>query len=390
MDLAYLRYLGICADEPLADAEELASPDSLASDEVLFESGNLRVPERLSNAFFEVSFALCSVAPPCFDTTVEPVLQGEWRFQILGLDVQAVSDVLSAMEVLKDLSRRDFLAGAALPAMFRAVPPAAVLCRIFALAQVHGFNLVLPGHESSQEFVCCYFDAMCLELGLRPHHFAELYAMSEVLPGVFSLHTESRLVLGSSFLRFQEHYECSNPQFRHCSFQLDDYKVWFRNKSLLGFNFYLQWPGFNVPSWVLDAMRSGKVGFPLRPQEEAVLSTVPPTAQYLIGSCEKDLEVLHHEMAHGLYATNETYRTAVLQQLRRLPPKRTEASKRQLLKMGYVDDIQILEDEMQAYMVEGKMLYEEDELECSTAVEVMAAIHATFRLFSKAAACPSW
>lgn len=32
-------------------------------------------------------------------------------------------------------ARRDFLAGAALPAMFRAVPPAAVLCRIFALAQ---------------------------------------------------------------------------------------------------------------------------------------------------------------------------------------------------------------------------------------------------------------
>ena len=38
MDLAYLRYLGICADEPLADAEELASPDSLASDEARVEA----------------------------------------------------------------------------------------------------------------------------------------------------------------------------------------------------------------------------------------------------------------------------------------------------------------------------------------------------------------
>lgn len=44
----------------------------------------------------------------------------------------------------------------------------------------------------------------------------------EVLPSVYSLHTDSRLLLGSTFLRFQEHYESPSPRFRHKVFGLEE------------------------------------------------------------------------------------------------------------------------------------------------------------------------
>ena len=232
--------------------------------------------------------------------------------------------------------------------------------------------------------VCCYFDLMCAELALMPADFQKLFSVTEVLPSVYSVHTESRLVLGSTFLRFQEYYECPDPVIRHSAFQFEEYKEWFRNSSRdrgEGFNYYLIWPGFNVPSWVVRDLKSGKVGLPLRPQEEALLGLLPETERnfYVIGTCEKDLLTLHHEMAHGLYTTNSIYRAAVTEALAHLPRVRYDASRRVLLGMGYVDDPEILKDEMQAYMVEGNCLYEDDEAECTAAAEVQRRISTLFR-----------
>ena len=44
------------------------------------------------------------------------------------------------------------------------------------------------------------------------------------------------------------------------------FKAWYVQKNRGGFDYYLQWPGFNIPSWVLDDARAGKLGSPLRPQ----------------------------------------------------------------------------------------------------------------------------
>lgn len=44
------------------------------------------------------------------------------------------------------------------------------------------------------------------------------------------------------------------------------FKTWYVQKNRGGFDYYLQWPGFNIPSWVLDDARAGKLGSPLRPQ----------------------------------------------------------------------------------------------------------------------------
>jgi len=105
---------------------------------------------------------------------------------------------------------------------------------------------------------------------------------------------------------------------------------------------------------------------------------VPADARYIIGSCEKDLQTLQHELAHGLYGTNHNYRKAVAQSLAKLPSKRWEASRRVLLHLGYPDDKEILEDEMQAYMIEGNCLYEVGETECPLAGQVRSEIYQSF------------
>lgn len=38
------------------------------------------------------------------------------------------------------------------------------------------------------------------------------------------------------------------------------YKDWYRKRHGKGFDYYLEWPGFNVPSWVLNDLRDGKAG----------------------------------------------------------------------------------------------------------------------------------
>lgn len=48
----------------------------------------------------------------------------------------------------------------------------------------------------------------------------------------------------------------------------------------------------------------------------------------------KDLQTLRHELAHGLYGTNENYREKVAQSLAKLPPKRWDSSRRVLLDLG--------------------------------------------------------
>ncbi|CAE7221423.1 unnamed protein product [Symbiodinium sp. KB8] len=396
----YLKLIGLVSfherqplEAEVLHCDCLESPESDESedeDNILFSCEGLSIPTRWHCEFFRVDFSLQAYSPPTFAAEVFILADGRclsadpW-LSLEALEVRAVRAVLDSLVPLSDLTRDSFLTSTSLPPPLVGVPPAAALGQASPDCRVYQARLVTADcFVSLQEMVCCYFDLMCAELALMPADFQKLFSVTEVLPSVYSVHTESRLVLGSTFLRFQEYYECPDPVIRHSAFQFEEYKEWFRNSSRdrgEGFNYYLIWPGFNVPSWVVRDLKSGKVGLPLRPQEEALLGLLPETERnfYVIGTCEKDLLTLHHEMAHGLYTTNSIYRAAVTEALAHLPRVRYDASRRVLLGMGYVDDPEILKDEMQAYMVEGNCLYEDDEAECTAAAEVQRRISTLFR-----------
>jgi len=164
------------------------------------------------------------------------------------------------------------------------------------------------------------------------------------------------------FARPQEFYESPDPSLRGMPFSLGDLR---RSLTAGGrpFDFYLRWPGFNLPSRVFEAFRRGALGG-LLPREEALVSRVhgalggdTTSDYYVIGTCE-DEGALHHEMAHGLYSTNEVYRRKVRGLIEQLDGHQRETMRRKLLDMGYVDDVDILEDEFQAYMAGGDKLCE--------------------------------
>ncbi|CAD7931662.1 unnamed protein product [Amoebophrya sp. A25] len=184
-----------------------------------------------------------------------------------------------------------------------------------------------------------------------------------------------------------------------------------------GWDYYVSWPGFNIPSWVLKAFikkSQGGGGFQLRPLEKALItklanmvmrsqlstSTHPEEDPFDVFTTEDDKSVpfyvigttagrsrkksqksknneldeedessssssaeededeetsatLWHEMAHGLFYTNQEYRQLVDEALETLDLVTQAWMRKQLVKMGYCDDPAILWDEMHAYLVDG-------------------------------------
>eukprot|EP00854_Cymbomonas_tetramitiformis_P003868 gene3868-4829_t len=292
-----------------------------------------------------------------------------------------------------------------LPAFLRAVAPAGALCQLFALCGKHRVHPESrPGIRSAKELVCPYFDALVEALTAEDSSealvgdFERAFEVVEVLPRVIHVRTFSRLVLASAFLRFQEHYE-GGPQFRGNAFTLQDIKSWHTESSsrssgsdathetpveegalavCRGWTYYLDWPGFNLPSPALDRCQWGMK--PLRPQEQALLDAVKrvvteksagwsESSYYVIGTCMEDEDArqaateprsgdnadpsvnftLYPEMAHGLYFTSAEYCRLTDLDLEDLPVAVHEAMRAQLRWLGYCDDDGIIQDEKQAW-----------------------------------------
>ena len=74
---------------------------------------------------------------------------------------------------------------------------------------------------------------------------------------------------------------------------------------------------------------------------------------YLIGASSKDKGTTNHEIAHGLYYTNKEYKKNVTDLIKNIKPKHYEKLKKKLIKMGYVNDKKIIDDEIHAFMSTG-------------------------------------
>jgi thymidine phosphorylase len=62
---------------------------------------------------------------------------------------------------------------------------------------------------------------------------------------------------------------------------------------------------------------------------------------------------MDHEIAHGLYFTNKVYKKMVDILIKKIKPTHYDKLKKKLIKMGYVDDKKIIDDEIQAFMSTG-------------------------------------
>ena len=148
----------------------------------------------------------------------------------------------------------------------------------------------------------------------------------KLLNNIYHISLDSQLELGSTFLRFQEHYE--SVEFRNRIFSLDEFKKWYTNNSPKGkitgeFTYYEDFAGFNLPSSHLKPFYEGKFN-PLSKKEQELLALFPKEEMedkfYVIGTYKGgDPNISKHEIAHGLFYCDAEYNKEVISALDELP-----------------------------------------------------------------------
>jgi hypothetical protein len=192
----------------------------------------------------------------------------------------------------------------------------------------------------------------------------------EVRVGIFSLRFRNQYETCSTFLRLQEFYESPFKGIKGCVFSLEDYMDRYA-KETGNFTYTTDWGGFNVPGHVIKNFFCSykAAGEPLLNKEvvlqELLNDQIKGTDKfYVIGHYEKgDLpdwsedqhfySTLAHEVAHGLFYLNPTYRKKALWLVNDLSDKVSEKMSEKLLSTGgYCKSV--LKDEFQAYLSTGK------------------------------------
>jgi hypothetical protein len=160
--------------------------------------------------------------------------------------------------------------------------------------------------------------------------------------------SDSQDELGQTFIRFQEHYESCNPDFKGKIFTLGQFKSWYSSRYGSD-TYHIDWMGFNFPSTVLQPFRQGLFD-PLTAKEIELLSLLKYRHDnfYIVGA--NDGVVLKHELSHALYYNDTSYRNKINKLFQKYGKEITKI-KNYILDKGYHKDV--LYDELQAYILDG-------------------------------------
>lgn len=186
---------------------------------------------------------------------------------------------------------------------------------------------------------------------------------------------DSQEELGLTFMRFQEHYESSNPSFKGKVFTQGQLKRWYSEK--YGANNYQHtWIGFNFPSSVLIPFKEGLFD-PLTIEETRLLDLFRYRNDnfYIIGA--QNNSVLRHELAHALYASNINYRQEI-DNFIKTNKKYLNKTVKYILNKGYCKEV--LNDEIQAYITDN----DDADIINITCPKVIAGINQIYNKYNKA------
>lgn len=184
---------------------------------------------------------------------------------------------------------------------------------------------------------------------------------------IWSITADSQDEIAKAFVRFQEYYE--NPALRgNKSISVHAVESWWkatRSGSHAKDSYYEAWCGFNIPGRIiLETMTSST----FRPmwslkdiwqrrfwkEEDSLLDIIADLspeeigASYFIGTSGTSDDVLDHEIAHGFFSTNNTYKSSQLRNIARLPKDLYKQLRDDLIAMGYHPFV--IHDEIQAYL----------------------------------------
>jgi hypothetical protein len=189
--------------------------------------------------------------------------------------------------------------------------------------------------------------------------------VKEVKPFIYCVEVDDDYDRAMLFCRYQEFYESPYKQFRGKPFTWMEYMRFYKTawkKDV--FTYPEDWSGYNIPSNVLQKANHL---FCYDTEYDKIMNDIyfycaidsqnknngTRHDWYLIGASSKDKGTTNHEIAHGLYFTNKEYKKNVTYLINNIKPNHYDKLKKKLMKMGYVDDKKIIDDEIQAFMSTG-------------------------------------
>lgn len=189
--------------------------------------------------------------------------------------------------------------------------------------------------------------------------------VKEIKPSIYCVIVDDNYDRAMLFCRYQEFYETPFKKFRGKYFSWETYMRHYKNfwkKDV--FTYPEDWSGYNIPSNIVE---KGIDTFYKETEYDEIMNNIYHYCAidsqnknsgtrcdwYLIGASSKDLKTMDHEIAHGLYFTNKSYQIRTKALLHLIPKRVRDNINKKLIKMGYVNDKKILDDEAQAFLSTG-------------------------------------
>lgn len=167
------------------------------------------------------------------------------------------------------------------------------------------------------------------------------------------------------FCRYQEFYESPYKKFRGKPFTWMEYMRHYKEAwKKRVFTYPEDWSGYNIPGNIMEKANNT---FYKDTEYDQIMNDIyfhcaidsqnknngTRCDWYLIGASSKDLKTMDHEIAHGLFYTNKEYKSTIQSLLQKIPKTTRNKIDKKLIKMGYVNDRKILDDEAQAFLSTG-------------------------------------
>lgn len=179
--------------------------------------------------------------------------------------------------------------------------------------------------------------------------------LKKIHPQIYVLKFKTRYDLCMHFLRYQEIYESPSSKFRGKQFTIIDFMEWYSKKfGKYAFTYPIDWTGFNIPGKVISNTYNNGIK-DYNKYDKLMIHVYNTCAKessdfYLIGVYGKS-SALKHEIAHGLFYTDNIYKSIMEKLIKELPTNVRNKMSKELIKMGYSKNVHI--DEIQAYMATG-------------------------------------
>jgi hypothetical protein len=163
-----------------------------------------------------------------------------------------------------------------------------------------------------------------------------------------------------TFCRVQEFYESPSAKFHGKAFSVWDYMKWYNKRYGKGFSYGHDWSGFNIPSEVaiqcMELHGMGRANPKFETPYDQVMHQILGAigwkkGLYLIGTSKTSGSTFQHEICHGRYHTEKSYRQDMDAITATLPQALVGRLYSRLREMGYGE--KVLADEVQAYLQHG-------------------------------------